>query len=70
MINRYIYKSAKKNSENIIGTKYELEVLLKQESQSHYKNNILDKNKKNNREQQRKFREKIKIKNNVIETLE
>lgn len=32
MINRYIYKSAKKNSENIIGTKYELEVLLKQES--------------------------------------
>lgn len=32
MINRHIYKSAKKNSENIIGTKYELEVLLKQES--------------------------------------
>ena len=32
MINRHIYKFAKKNSENIIGTKYELEVLLKQES--------------------------------------
>lgn len=32
MINRYIYRFAKKNNENIIGTKRELEILLKQEN--------------------------------------
>lgn len=32
MINRYIYRFSKKNNENIIGTKNELEILLKKEN--------------------------------------
>ena len=32
MINRYIYRFSKKNNENVIGTKHELEILLRQEN--------------------------------------
>ena len=32
MISRYIYRFSKKNNENIIGTKNELEILLKKEN--------------------------------------